>query len=168
MCPDPTSCRDSQRTLVQPVDGFSMNCVGKGSCQNSVFTIQIDSNPQEAVTYFDSFKFAGEGSGAGTTVIIDNRQGTVLNIGRIECPAEESCTGTTFIIGRDVSVTEILCNDGSCVGCMIEIDEATRIPCDPNEIAPFYTTQPAVHGPQPGQSQYIPQGNGVGGQYVPI
>eukprot|EP01084_Bolivina_argentea_P177072 306289_1 len=172
ICPDPTSCRNAVRTLVNPINGFSLSCDHVGSCQNARFTIDINSDSllHEPVKYFDTLKFSAEAAGAGATIIVNNKQGIILNIQRIECSVQNACAGTTFIIGHDVSVGEIICNPGTCGGCQIKINEASPgIPCDPNEVATFMEPGNSVppiqtQGPQTQNTH----GNAVGGKFVPI
>ncbi len=40
----------------------------------------------------------GAYSAIDSTFIIDNKQGVVVRVGRIQCSGTNSCNGTTFII----------------------------------------------------------------------
>eukprot|EP00488_Nonionellina_sp_1-RS-2012_P000743 TRINITY_DN12004_c0_g1_i1.p1 TRINITY_DN12004_c0_g1~~TRINITY_DN12004_c0_g1_i1.p1 ORF type:complete len:131 (-),score=24.08 TRINITY_DN12004_c0_g1_i1:249-641(-) len=126
-------------------------CGNSDSCRNAQFTIDVDNNAQQLITYWEGFKFPGAYGGAGATFIINNNQGIVINIERIECSNIASCEDTTFIIGHDVSIGEIVCSNGSCVGCSVKIDALSPgIPCDPNAVPPV------VQGPPPGFIPLIP------------
>eukprot|EP01083_Nonionella_stella_P089326 249221_1 len=85
------------------------------SFQGAQFTIDIEAEAPELMTYFEGLKFTGTDSGAGAVITVNNKQtgGTLLNIERIECASMGACTGTPFIIGDDVS----------CDGCMVIVCE---------------------------------------------
>eukprot|EP01083_Nonionella_stella_P299759 1019860_1 len=139
LCAHPQSCRSAVRRMWNPKNGFLLTCDNIESCQGAQFTIDIEADVAELITYFEGLKFTGTDSGAGAVITVNNKQtqGTVLNIERIECASMGACTGTTFIIGHDVSVGEITCSTGACDGCMVKIDAAgPGIPCDPNSVAP--------------------------------
>ena len=40
-CPDPGSCMNQQRTLIDPINGFMLSCESDMSCMNAQYTIQI-------------------------------------------------------------------------------------------------------------------------------
>jgi hypothetical protein len=155
LCAHPQSCRSSSRRILNPNNGFLLTCDSIESCQGAQFTIDIEADAPEAITYFEGFKFTGTSSGAGATIVVNNKQthGTILNIERIECASNGACEGTTFIIGHDVSVGEITCSTGACAGCMVKIDVASPgIPCDPNNIASvpaFGLPAPIIEIPAP-------------------
>lgn len=138
LCPDPHSCVGAQRTLVNPIQGFKMNCGGQSACAGSRFTLELRPGaPGGFVEHLDGFWFTDEYAAAGATIVIDNQQGGApVVIERIECATKNSCAGLTFIIGMNVDVNDIECSTSdSCGGCRIKYDAADAgIPCDPSQI----------------------------------
>jgi len=160
ICPDPTSCRGTIRTLLNPVQGFGVQCEGMGACYHAQFTLEFNENIAEQVTFLDGFKFLGAGSGADTTIILknDQREHPILTVGKIECLSPESCDGLTIITGYYVSIHQVICTQNACNDCKVKVhaDDVQFVPCDPNQIAvgaPPITTNAISNPPNPTLSE---------------
>jgi len=169
-CPDPRSCAGSVKTLVNPTQSFQLHCGNTASCENAQFTLEFNLLGSE-VTSIEGFVFSSEDSGKGATVTVRNQQfnGKTVDIEKIECKARNSCAGTTFVLGHDVSIWEMQCGPNSCGGCRVKIDATDEgVPCDPKQIAlptpkptlppvPPPTIPPVANpSPRPSIPQWLP------------
>ncbi len=75
----------------------------------------------------------------------------MIDIGTIDCKAHNSCAGTTFVLGHDVSIWEMQCGPNSHGGGRIKINPTDEgVPCDPNQLEiPSDPTMPPVSMPTP-------------------
>eukprot|EP01084_Bolivina_argentea_P158040 275340_1 len=136
VCPDASSCSNAVRTLMNPMNGFILNCANVGSCAGAQLTINVNTDAPEPVQAFDGLKFSGRESGKGATIVINNWQpGVFLEVELVECTAADSCVDTTFVISEDVQISEITCNPGTCEGCIVTRNvNSPGIPCDAADI----------------------------------
>jgi hypothetical protein len=164
LCPDPLSCLGQVQTIVNPVNGFKFICGNVQSCQQGIFTIELNANIKpEPITVFEGFVLGGFNSANGATFIIDNKQGDfsfsgmpiLLEVEKIECGGFGSCVGATFVTGDNVQIREVVCAFGACAGCTIKRNVAEPgVPCDPSQTPlptlptlPYLPTMPV--GPVP-------------------
>eukprot|EP01083_Nonionella_stella_P181138 647867_1 len=70
------------------------------SFQGAQFTIDIEAEAPELMTYFEGLKFTGTDSCAGAVITVNNKQtgGTLLNIERIECASMGAYTCDGMVI----------------------------------------------------------------------
>merc|ERR1712154_624240 len=73
-CPDSTTCKELDLTIVNPVDGFMLKCGDIGSCQGSNFDIVLDGTGAE-VSHFDVISCSGSSSCQGATFTVENEIG---------------------------------------------------------------------------------------------
>jgi len=153
-CPDPHSCAGSVKTLVNPTQSFALHCGNTGACENSQFTLEFNILGSE-VTSIEGFVFSSENAGRYATVTVQNHQynGKTIDIEKIECKSKNSCAGTTFILGHDVSIWEMQCGPNSCGGCKVKINPMDEgVPCDPKQLeipVEVTPTMPPVARPTP-------------------
>lgn len=82
----------------------------------------------------NGFVLGGRYSARGATFTFDNQQNVILDIDKIDCSGEQSCSGARFITGPNVQIGEITCSSNSCSNCLVQFDAAdSGIPCDPSQ-----------------------------------
>ena len=84
----------------------------------------------------NGFVLGGRYSARGATFTFDNQQNAILDIDKIDCSGEGSCSGARFITGPNVQIGEISCSSNSCTNCLVQYD-VTDVghPCDPQQVA---------------------------------
>merc|ERR1712129_433092 len=165
---------------------FKLECGNVQSCQSAHLTIVFDedSAKTEPIRVIETFVFGGMHSARGGTFEIVNAQGmdaftqipVIVTLERIECGGEGSCVGSTFILGPNVQVNEVICAAGACANCRIKLTEDdVGIPCDARQIAqPQVTDAPFVPTPPAQGSGFVPIGTdpaptvSQAGPWVPI
>ncbi len=138
ICALPLSCAAQMKTIENPRNGFYFECGAYESCQQSNFVIALNNKATkfENVDYISALLMDGESAAKGSTFIIDNQQGIALTIGKIQCSKQRSCEGTTFIIGINTMVDEIICAPDACMNCQIkQTINSPPLPCDPSQIS---------------------------------
>lgn len=148
-CNGPNECQNKVLSLTNPSNGFVLECAQSGSCGGSTINIYLDTRPwvdqltgnalsnAEPTTLLQGFKFNAEGAASLATINIDNNQrGQMLEIELVECGAQYSCAGTTFILGKHAQIKTFDCKvPGACNGCFVkEFVTEWGKPCD--EYAP--------------------------------
>ena len=118
-CLDPMACAqascnflgDVYIALCQPRLLVTLECMDA----NAQLTMRFNVAALTLITTIDALILRGQSSGTGMTLTIDNAQGTesfgnpiVTSIDHILCEAVGSCSGTTFIVGHNVAVGNIL------------------------------------------------------------
>jgi len=168
-CPDAKTCRETDLTIVNPVDGFMLKCGDIGSCQGSNFLIKLDGTTDRVISHFDVISCSGSNSCNGATFTIENKQAGLaeLHLEKLECGSPAGCQDFTLIIGDNVKIGQISCGPGQCDNCLIKktaLDEG--IPC-----APIVIAAPPLAPANPGQAvtpvQPIQPINPAVQQYIP-
>lgn len=87
------------------------------------------------VTRIEALECKAESSCVGATFVVNNAQATdVINIERIICDAYNSCTDTRFDLGFEVSLSAIECKPNACQGCTVVVGGVVA-PCDPLQVS---------------------------------
>jgi len=132
-CSKPQSCMGLSKTIVNPANGFEFKCGDVSSCEAAQFHFEFNKDAQD-VNYLSGFVLGGRYAARGATFTFDNQQNMVLDIDKIDCSGEGSCSGTKFITGPNVQIGEISCSSNSCTNCMVQISaNDAGIPCDPSQ-----------------------------------
>merc|ERR1712087_249821 len=174
-CPDPLTCRGTDLTIVNPVDGFMLKCGDVGSCQGSNFKILLDGTWDAVVGHFDVISCSGSDSCQGATFSVENRQLDLaeVHIEKLECGGSHGmggCNDFTIIIGDNVKIGQVACGLGQCDNCLIKKDVMDMgLPCAPpmiNAPPPNAPANPGVIQPvvpvvpvvpvNPAVQQYVP------------
>ena len=175
LCPDIRSCMNMQKTIINPMDYFYLECSNELSCAMADLTIDLEQDTTDPnfmfstpVRFISTLKFGGVNSGRGATIHIHNHQyvdpqmpgmPVIVTVGYLECSAISSCQGLTIYTGENVDIAHVICNSfESCMGCMIKKDEfdAGR-PCNPAPFPQQFGSPQFPVLPQ-GPPQFIPQG----------
>jgi len=131
-CSKPSSCLGSTKTILNPATSFEFKCGDVSSCESANFHFEFDG--ASTVSQISGFVFGGRHSARDATFSFENRQGTMLDVDKIDCSGEGSCSGTTFVTGHNVQIGEIVCSSTSCPGCTVKLDaNDVGYPCDPRQ-----------------------------------
>merc|ERR1719206_119213 len=170
LCSDPRSCMAQRKTITNPKNLFKLECSNEQSCQSAQLTFEFLSGQTEPIRTIEAFVFGGMYAGRGGTFEIVNEQGfepftqipVIVTLDRIECGGQSSCVSSTFILGPNVQVKEVICATGACLNCRIKRTAAdVGVPCDVGQV-----TQAPV---QVTSAPYVPTPpGGPGSAYVPI
>jgi len=169
-CPDSTTCKELDLTIVNPVDGFMLKCGDIGSCQGSNFDILLDGTGAE-VSHFDVISCSGSNSCQGATFTVENRQVGLpeVVIEKLECGGSHGqggCNDFTIIIGDNVKIGQVACGLGQCDNCLIKKNVLDMgLPC-----APVMINAPPPNAPaNPGLTPVVPIApiNPAVQQYIP-
>jgi len=124
----PSTCAQQIRTVENPGNSFTMECVAKGACAQSQFTFTYTGGMTK---YLESIKAGAPYAMYGSTFTIDNSaRGTNLVVRTIECGGG-LCSGATFrFLNADYG--DIKCEEyvGCGAGCMVEMPPDAPVPCD--------------------------------------
>jgi len=86
------------------------------------------------VTTVEALECKAESSCVGASFVVNNAQATdVINIERIICDAYNSCTDTRFDLGYEVSLGAMECKPDACRGCTVVVG-GVAAPCDPLQV----------------------------------
>jgi len=132
-CSKPSSCLGMTKTILNPANGFEFKCGDVSSCEASQFHFEFNAEADN-VNQLNGFVLGGRYSARGATFTFDNQQNVILDIDKIDCSGEQSCSGARFITGPNVQIGEITCSSNSCSNCLVQFDAAdSGIPCDPSQ-----------------------------------
>lgn len=124
----PSSCAQTIRTINNPPNSFTMECVASGACAASQFTFEYSGG---MTTYLEGIKAGAPYALYGSTFTVDNTaRGTNLVVRTIEC-GHGLCAGATFrFLNADFG--DITCDEyaGCGAGCMVEMPPDMPVPCD--------------------------------------
>lgn len=133
-CSKPSACMGMSKTIVNPANGFEFKCGDTSSCEAAHFHFELNAEAQN-VNQLSGFVLGGRHAARGATFTFDNQQREILDIDKIDCSGEGSCSGTRFITGPNVQIGEISCSSNSCVNCLVQFDATDAgIPCDPQQV----------------------------------
>eukprot|EP00486_Rosalina_sp_Unknown_P008990 CAMPEP_0201591826 /NCGR_PEP_ID=MMETSP0190_2-20130828/189882_1 /ASSEMBLY_ACC=CAM_ASM_000263 /TAXON_ID=37353 /ORGANISM="Rosalina sp." /LENGTH=964 /DNA_ID=CAMNT_0048050311 /DNA_START=306 /DNA_END=3200 /DNA_ORIENTATION=+ len=118
-CPDPGSCMNQQRTLIDPINGFLLSCESEMSCLNADYTIQVTPAEYAVPTEQITIQCNSVQSCQGASFHFTNDNVTPLYVEAF-CNAERSCNGATFTTTSNVFLMEIECGSPElCMGCTL-------------------------------------------------
>jgi len=124
----PSACAQVIRTVENPSNSFTMECVATGACAQSQYTFTYTGGMTK---YLESIKAGANYAMYGSTFTIDNTaRGTNLVVRKIECGGG-LCAGATFrFLNADYG--DIQCEEyvGCGAGCMVEMPPDAPVPCD--------------------------------------
>jgi len=124
----PSTCAQQIRTIENPGNSFTMECVATGACAQSQYTFTYTGGMTK---YLESIKAGANYALYGSTITIDNSaRGTNLVVRSIECGGG-LCAGATFrFLNADYG--DIKCEEyiGCGDGCMVEMPPDAPVPCD--------------------------------------
>eukprot|EP01084_Bolivina_argentea_P025757 47898_1 len=138
LCPDPFSCAGQSKTITNPKNDFEFICSDVQSCEGAQFVIELNKDIPNPVHAVSKVLFGGLNSARDATFTIVNEQAFAMAVELIECGGSGSCVGTTFVIGDNVFVENIICASDACAGCVIkQTPTGPGIPCDSSDIRPL-------------------------------
>eukprot|EP01084_Bolivina_argentea_P148135 259052_1 len=134
-CNEPRGCLGQVSTVTNPADGFEMICGDVSSCEGAQFTMELTHDIGTPTHKLGKFIFGGENAALGATFTVDNRQGFEMAIELVECAGERSCADTTFILGENAVIEQIVCAYQACEGCVVKtIPGEPGLPCSPTTV----------------------------------
>jgi len=124
----PSQCAQTIRTIENPTNAFTMECVATGACAQSQYTFTYTGG---MTRYLEGIKAGANYAMYGSTFTIDNSaRGGGLTVRTIECGGG-LCAGATFrFLNADYG--DITCEEyvGCGAGCMVEMPPDAPVPCD--------------------------------------
>lgn len=124
----PSQCAQVIRTIENPTNAFTMECVATGACAQSQYTFTYTGG---MTRYLEGIKAGANYAMYGSTFTIDNSaRGGGLTVRTIECGGG-LCAGATFrFLNADYG--DITCEEyvGCGAGCMVEMPPDAPVPCD--------------------------------------
>jgi len=124
----PSTCAQTMRTIENPPNSFTMECVATGACAQSAFTFLYSGG---MTTYLESITAGAPYAFYGSTITVDNSgRATNLVVRTIEC-GSRLCAGATFrFLNADYG--DIKCDEynGCGSGCTVHMPPDAPVPCD--------------------------------------
>eukprot|EP00484_Ammonia_sp_Unknown_P019733 CAMPEP_0197049988 /NCGR_PEP_ID=MMETSP1384-20130603/24994_1 /TAXON_ID=29189 /ORGANISM="Ammonia sp." /LENGTH=499 /DNA_ID=CAMNT_0042482343 /DNA_START=105 /DNA_END=1604 /DNA_ORIENTATION=+ len=110
LCGARESCMNQLRTLIDPVNGFRMECSDRSSCAGSSYSIQVSAAAEytEPTTFYE-IKCTGTSACRGMWVDIVNLNAVPVQVD-ILCQAEGACNDALFTSRNNVVITDVLCD----------------------------------------------------------
>jgi hypothetical protein len=124
----PSLCAQQIRTIENPGNSFTMECVATGACAQSQFTFTYTGGMTK---YLEGITMGANYAAYGSTFTIDNTaRGQGLTVRTVDCGGG-LCAGATFrFLNADFG--DIKCEEyvGCGAGCMVEMPPDAPVPCD--------------------------------------
>mmetsp|Transcript_21341 Transcript_21341/g.34306 ORF Transcript_21341/g.34306 Transcript_21341/m.34306 type:complete len:825 (+) Transcript_21341:186-2660(+) len=124
-CADPNACAGQQRVLVDPMNGFKLECTVDNACTNAHFTIEVSGALKTVPTELISILCSSFEACKGMTVeVVNYNQLSALSVD-VLCSGPSACDNAKFTTSQNAVIEPVRCSTNEhCINCVFNNGEA--------------------------------------------